>query len=33
VLVHEADLKAKYSGTFLPDQLGNKYKNAAKEFI
>jgi len=31
--IHEADLKAKYSGTFLPDQLGRKYKNAAKEFI
>ena len=33
VVIHEADLKAKYSGTFLPDQLGNKYKNAAKEFV
>ena len=33
VVLHEADLKAKFSGTFLPDQLGNKYKNAAKEFI
>jgi len=33
VVIHEADLKVKYSGTFLPDQLGNKYKNAAKEFI
>lgn len=32
-VIHEADLKANYSGTFLPDQLGNKYKNAAKEFI
>jgi integron integrase len=31
--VHDADLKAKFSGTFLPDQLGRKYKNAAKEFI
>ena len=31
--VHEADLKAKFSGTFLPDQLDRKYKNAAKEFI
>lgn len=31
--IHEADLKAKFSGTFLPDQLGRKYKNAAKEFI
>jgi len=33
VAVHEADLKTKYSGTFLPDQLDRKYKNAAKEFI
>jgi integron integrase len=33
VVIHEADLKVKFSGTFLPDQLGNKYKNAAKEFI
>ncbi|MFK5949093.1 MAG: tyrosine-type recombinase/integrase [Methylococcales bacterium] len=33
VVIHEADLKAKYSGTFLPDQLDRKYKNAAKEFI
>ena len=24
VVIHEADLKVKYSGTFLPDQLGNK---------
>ena len=31
--VHEADLKSKFSGTFLPNQLGRKYKNAAKEFI
>ena len=31
--VHDADLKAKFSGTFLPGQLGRKYKNAAKEFI
>jgi integron integrase len=33
VVVHKADLKAKFSGTFLPDQLNRKYKNAAKEFI
>jgi integron integrase len=33
VSIHEADLKAKFSGTFLPDQLERKYKNAAKEFI
>ena len=32
-VIHEADLKAKFSGTFLPDQLDRKYKNAAKEFI
>lgn len=31
--LHEADLKINYAGVFLPDQLGNKYKNAAKEFI
>lgn len=31
--LHEADLKANYAGVFLPDQLGSKYKNAAKEFI
>ena len=31
--IHEADLKAKFSGTFLPGQLDRKYKNAAKEFI
>ena len=30
---HEADLKAKYSGTFLPNRLDHKYKNAAEEFI
>ena len=33
ISVHEADLKAKFAGTFLPDQLDRKYKNAAKEFI
>ena len=32
-VVHEADLRANFSGTFLPNQLGRKYKNAAKEFI
>jgi integron integrase len=31
--LHEADLKAGYAGVFLPNQLGTKYKNAAKEFI
>jgi integron integrase len=30
--VHKQDLNAKYAGCFLPDTLGNKYKNAAKEF-
>ncbi len=33
VTTHEADLKAKFAGTFLPDQLDRKYKNAAREFI
>ena len=33
VEVHKADLTANFSGTFLPDQLERKYKNAAKEFI
>ena len=31
--VYEADSKAKFAGTFLPDQLDRKYKNAAKEYI
>lgn len=31
--LHVADLKTNYAGVFLPDQLGKKYKNAAKEFI
>lgn len=31
--LHEADLKAGCAGVFLPNQLGRKYKNAAKEFI
>ena len=31
--IHEADLNAKYSGTFLPNRLDRKYKNEAKEFI
>ena len=33
VVIHKADLESKFSGTFLPDQLDRKYKNAAKEFI
>ena len=31
--LHQEDLKAKYAGTFLPDSLEKKYKNAAKELI
>lgn len=31
--IHDADLIAKFSGTFLPAQLDRKYKNAAREFI
>jgi hypothetical protein len=31
--VYEADMKAKFAGTFLPDQWDRNYKNAAKEFI
>lgn len=31
--LYEADLKAKFSGVFLPGQLEKKYKNAAKEYI
>ena len=31
--VHEEDQAAGYAGTFLPRQLGRKYKNAAREFI
>jgi integron integrase len=33
VALHEADMKAKYDGAFLPDQLDRKYKNAARELI
>jgi len=33
VALHEADMKAKYAGAFLPDQLDRKYKNAARELI
>jgi integron integrase len=32
-VTHEADLRAKYAGTFLPDQLERKYKKAASELI
>lgn len=31
--LHDADLKAGYSGAFLDDQLEKKYPKAAKEFI
>jgi integron integrase len=31
VALHEADMKAKYAGAFLPDQLDRKYKNAGRE--
>ncbi|MEA3274743.1 MAG: integron integrase [Pseudomonadota bacterium] len=30
--VHREDLASGYAGTFLPDSLAKKYKNAAKEF-
>jgi integron integrase len=33
VALHEADMKAKYAGAFLPDQLDRKYKNAGRELI
>jgi integron integrase len=33
VAVYKADIQAKFSGTFLPDRLDQKYKNAAKEFV
>jgi len=32
-VVHEKDLAAGYSGTFLFDSLERKYKNASKELI
>ena len=31
--VFEDDKQANFAGTFLPDQLDRKYKNAAKEFV
>jgi integrase len=31
--LHQEDLKAGYAGTFLPDLLEKKYKNAAKELV
>lgn len=29
--IHRLDLKAGYAGTFLPNAVEQKYKNAAKE--
>ncbi len=31
--LHQQDLDSGYAGTFLPDLLGKKYKNAAKELV
>jgi integron integrase len=31
--LHHQDLDSKYDGTFLPNSLENKYKNAAKEWV
>jgi integrase len=31
--LHQKDLGAGYAGVFLPDLLGKKYKNAAKELV
>jgi integron integrase len=31
--LHQQDLDSGYAGTFLPDLLGRKYKNAAKELV
>ena len=31
--LHQEDLKANYAGTFLPDSLEKKYKNAARELV
>ena len=31
--LHQEDLKSNYAGTFLPDSLEKKYKNAARELI
>ena len=30
---HQEDIHAGFAGTFLPKQLENKYKNAAREFV
>jgi len=29
--LHQQDINSRYGGTFLPDSLSKKYKNAAKE--
>ena len=31
--LHQKDLKTGYAGSFLPDLLGKKYKNAARELV
>jgi len=31
--LHQKDIESGYAGTFLPDSLGKKYKNAAKELV
>ena len=33
IALHQKDLAAEYAGTFLPELLGKKYKNAAKELV
>lgn len=33
IALHQKDLASEYAGSFLPDLLGKKYKNAAKEFV
>ena len=33
IALHQKDLASEYAGSFLPDLLGKKYKNAAKELV
>jgi len=33
IKLHQQDLESGYAGTFLPDSLGKKYKNAARELV
>ncbi|MBD3322847.1 MAG: integron integrase [Chitinivibrionales bacterium] len=33
IKLHQQDLESGYAGTFLPDSLGKKYKNAASELV